>query len=1355
MITDSGDDDNDDDVELSEPLIDPNLLLYHIKTNTYKNLVQDIIYGVHIPDSLVGNVLGQIPMVRQLFDAIIERARQIMDIDDRLRIIINHPQLSTPLFFPLTKLADVKCEKIMDIISMYMQSNESLPFDNHLNINLGILHMPKGGTRSHITGLKSILNKKSVIQITNNDNMCLARSIIVAFLKLHTVSDEEWSTLHETLEPSQKLFPLYKRIWILKCIKKSDFQNLIKKRCKLQENCAELLCYFSGVSTEHMITLDNIKSFEETLHVGIIVFSYDHQLGIIYRDPSNCNDHLFILKVGEHFHSIVNLTGFFGSKKYCMACFKPYQKAFEHRCLYTCIACEIPNCTKETCIECTDCHILCKSEKCLINHKSIHGKRKKPICGKYYVCPLCKTFMLTKNRPREKHICGEFHCKICSKFTLRPHKCYVRGKKLKKPVQRFIFFDYESMVLPTGEHVPNLVVCRMSCNECNGEKTHCGNCSSKCNQCLDTDNTCPSCYLCEKIFSGTNAQDDFGKWLFSSQNSNTVCLAHNSKNYDSYFILEYLIKNCITPKIIFNGAKIMRLEVQRGLNIIFIDSLNFLPMKLSELPFTFGFSDLVIKGQFPHLLNVPENQNYNDSWPDKKFYSYELLKPDEKIKFDDWYNNQIHKTFNLQHELLLYCQNDVLILQKACLKFRQLYLDKFSIDPFSYTTIASLCMGVFKTCFITEKHEVVLQHNNDIVTVEGSQLGGHLKVKLNNSLIPSEELKNHGYTIIEDNFISTDIALIGDEYQNCDNYSNIAIKYLKYLEHRDNVVIQHAWSPSGEFCMPGSRIKFDGYIQSQSLCIDILGCWFHGCETCLKTKRLVGKNMACVNFQTRYYETCARSDRIKKAGYKHIQIWEHEIHYLLKTNPSMKTFFDNCNVVSRLHPRDALYGGRVNGFKLYHSVKSPEIIKYLDIVSLYPSRQKYCKFPLQHPEIITSNFKDIREYFGLAKVSILPPTDLLFPVLPFKADDGRLHFTLCQHCTQTLNNDECTCSDSQRMLTAVYVIEELKLALKHNYQIIQIHEVYHFEKTSQYDPLLKNDSLFNQYVDTFIKWKIEASGYPDHVTTETQKNEYINEIYDKEHIVLDKSNILNNTGLKYCSKMGANNLWGKLCEKNFMNQNAYFTSDQENQCIQCITDPNKQLINVKVLTQDVVLVTWRNKHEDIVEHVNGNVILACFVTCYGRIRLYEEMFKIGKNLLYVDTDSLLYSYNPENNDYSPTEGVSLGELKSELKPGEHIEQFITCAPKTYAYLTNFQNYCCKVKGFYLDGPTSEKINFTTMKKLLEKEIDSIETSCQRITKNKYTTKIHTIKQKKIYKFVYAKRRLMNNYETLPRGYRFS
>jgi hypothetical protein len=85
--------------------------------------------------------------------------------------------------------------------------------------------------------------------------------------------------------------------------------------------------------------------------------------------------------------------------------------------------------------------------------------------------------------------------------------------------------------------------------------------------------------------------------------------------------------------------------------------------------------------------------------------------------------------------------------------------------------------------------------------------------------------------------------------------------------------------------------------------------------------------------------------------------------------------------------------------------------------------------------------------------------------------------------------------------------------------------VFHYKETfkgNDPDP----EKLFNGYVNTFLKIKIEASGYPTGVSTDDEKNAYIEEIWVNEGIRLDKDEIKLNPALRTLAKLFLNSLYG-------------------------------------------------------------------------------------------------------------------------------------------------------------------------------------------------------------------------------------
>ena len=153
---------------------------------------------------------------------------------------------------------------------------------------------------------------------------------------------------------------------------------------------------------------------------------------------------------------------------------------------------------------------------------------------------------------------------------------------------------------------------------------------------------------------------------------------------------------------------------------------------------------------------------------------------------------------------------------------------------------------------------------------------------------------------------------------------------------------------------------------------------------------------------------------------------------------------------------------------------------------MYPDRQKYCRYPIGHPTIITENFKDVSNYFGFIMCKILPPKQLYFPVLPARIK-GKLLFTLCTACGES-KSGECFHTDDEKALDGTWVTLEVQQAIKQGYTILKTFEVWHFEQTSKYDKEKKSGGIFTSYIDMFLKGKQEASGYPSNVSTEEEKD---------------------------------------------------------------------------------------------------------------------------------------------------------------------------------------------------------------------------------------------------------------------------
>ncbi len=151
-----------------------------------------------------------------------------------------------------------------------------------------------------------------------------------------------------------------------------------------------------------------------------------------------------------------------------------------------------------------------------------------------------------------------------------------------------------------------------------------------------------------------------------------------------------------------------------------------------------------------------------------------------------------------------------------------------------------------------------------------------------------------------------------------------------------------------------------------------------------------------------------------------------------------------------MKPRDALFGGRTNAFKLYHKCKANENIKYIDYTSLYPYVQKYGVYPIGHPEIILENidYKN-KKYFGLVKCKLLPPQNLHLPVLLTRIENHLL-FPLCRTCCID-QAESCNHNDDERVISGTWCTLEVDKALEYGYKITDVDEVWHWSQSEQYD----------------------------------------------------------------------------------------------------------------------------------------------------------------------------------------------------------------------------------------------------------------------------------------------------------------
>ena len=1367
-------------------------------------------------------LMDLLPQLHVLFDTILSETRRTYGDAGVMRIYITHPQLESAIIVPPTYLGDLDSERILRKIDEVLYSSGSIPADDEIEINAAVVEYVTGSSRLAILDIdEDRINKRAIVTIQNKDNLCLPRAILVAYAHF-----------------CQKNNPTDENI--------KKYNRIRDGRLNFQRDEAIAMREIVGIP-DRAGTIDDVYLYEDYLKIAIVVIGARAGNSKVYPGSPKYEDKIFLYHHGDppntHFDTIVKVNALLNKSYYCEPCDKGFQNRNKHQCPNWCNICGRENCEQiGDWGKCPDCNKVCRSKECFVahrQHKRGKGKMKNilspSMCEQYWDCRECGEGM--KRIEKDKHECGEMTCVNCNQTYMlnEEHLCYMRCSASDVNHDKFIFYDFECNQ-ETGSHKPNFVVAHSICSQCEDypvtAEATCKNCGSRCMLCGVFNeqekewerNPCKGCGKRQTIFRGPDTKTLFCKWLVSKQHKNFTAIAHNARGYDSYFIYNYLISNSHAPDpVIFSGSKIMYMKVPTdGLNIRLLDSLNFLPMPLSALPKSFGLVELK-KGFFPHFYNTDEFQNnVLLNLPDVKYYDPDSMSKEKRDEFFQWYEEHKNDVFNFQTEMEEYCISDVNILLQACWKFRQLLkcqtgtktqvqdlqnlmimtIYENAIDSFSFLTIASVCMGIFRGKFLSETWSVLIsencvencKHERDCVCewIEGRLVNAStpLEILWNGKWEPRSKFK-----IVREKFVKSSIGLPPPHGYGCkDTHSKESLEWLAVVEKEwakegKLVEIQHARSPKGEkviTCQGLHKLvnyKVDGYLEldGEKYVYEYNGCNFHGCKTCFPHSRDSHMNNK-VSMEVRWKNTKLKEKRLKEAGYIVKSKWSCEF-VQDKLNEDVREFVESLNIQDPINLRDCYFGGRTNGIVLHKKFTNGEKGKYVDFTSLYPDILKYRKFPVGHPERIIRNFDNLMirpcegncfyhpctklhwelPYFGVMKVTVLPPTDLLYPVLPLKCND-KLKFPLCYKCACNESKERCECSDSERQFTHSYCTPELEVALNMGYTIQEVHEVLHWVETEMYDPVTKKGGLFTEYINTFLKLKQEASGYPTHIKTEEEKQAYIQQYLDHEGILLDKDSIVKNPGLRSLSKLALNSFYGKFGQRTNMKKTVFIKDIAT--LMQTLTDPKKVLLDFHIMNEDVIQVEYKNSLDFEGQSFKTNVVIAAFCTSWARLKLWSVMERLGDRVLYHDTDSIIFSV--KDGEYSPPLGPFLGQLTDELTckelgcsrencTGHWIEEFVSCGPKNYSFKVNTGEVVCKVRGFSLNYRSSLVLNFDSMKEALlcwkmnkPKEMITVKTEIRRSVK-----KMEVINRKieKHYGVVYDKRMVRPDFTTVPFGYR--
>ena len=1075
----------------------------------------------------------------------------------------------------------------------------------------------------------------------------------------------------------------------------------------------QLLVDRYGIEKKEIVDLDDIFTIQRMVHdYKLIVIDRNNWRNIIYKgDCGAQNLYIEFDSCGSdigHYNPIINMRGYTGLSYFCEKCHVGSNNRLKHVCRGSCKYCSATEECQQEVIKtlCSACNIIYPSNSCYLRHK------ENKICGYMKRCESCDQEWIT----RFHHDCSANRCRKCNLIVRNNHQCFIKPLDLHKLSEEdqasrvFIFFDIECYQKLEGSspgesyfiHAPMLLIC----------KTFCDYCISPSQLGVKTLDPCPFCGVGTHNIWGLNCIEIFGDYLYKElapkvekQKGYISVFAHNGKGYDFHFILQDLFKRSFyTTNIMMNGNKIMHLTVG---NVSFIDSLLFFAQSLSSLPKAFGIEEMAVKGFFPHHFNEPENWMYIGPYPDRKYYRPDMMKTEARDAFEKWYSEMImtNQVFDFKQDIIKYCLNDVEILACCCLAFRSKFIELNGLDPFSRCfTIAQVSLEVLRALYLEKE------------TLANTPKGS---------------------------------------YTNLRRRSRESLAWLDYQERslKTNIIREYKI---------GSRFA-DGFSPELNTVFEYFGCYWHGCHQCYPKDRHIQQTFRGDTLHTRHQNTQEKLNYYRSRGHNVISIWGCEAKAQTLGDIDFKNYFKErkkywylVDLHGHADIKESFFGGRTNNIRFYHRVRTNEEIKYIDVNSLYPFVLKIKEYPIGHPIVINENFDpSLQSYFGFVKCRILPPKDLYLPLLPSRVSK-RLIFTLCKACAE-LQMTECNHNEHDRSLIGTWTTVELKMALQQGYTILEFFEVLHYQKSSS--------SIFRGYIDKFLKIKHEASGWPHWCNDENSKNQFIQQVKEREDIQLDKEKIKKNPGMRFISKLLLNSLWGKLGQ-NPEKKQVEMIHDYDSYWKK-LTDSSIEIKSEVMVTDNAMLLQWKEREENLEYGPNTSLAVASFVTSYARLELYKMMIEVEKirtgSLLYFDTDSLVY-YR-ETSDREIPCGDHLGQFKDEITSeygsSAKIEEFVTCGPKNYAYKVRLPSgelkTVTKTKGITLNTLTLQMIDYEFMLEAAKKYIaGEDENQPTRVPQFNIISdshhNIHTKYFSKAYRVV-SKKRIVQHNCTFPYGFR--
>lgn len=436
--------------------------------------------------------------------------------------------------------------------------------------------------------------------------------------------------------------------------------------------------------------------------------------------------------------------------------------------------------------------------------------------------------------------------------------------------------------------------------------------------------------------------------------------------------------------------------------------------------------------------------------------------------------------------------------------------------------------------------------------------------------------------------------------------------------------------------------------------------------------------------------------------------------------------------------RKALRGGRTDTRCLHYKLSDEEIargcqIKYVDVVSLYPSCQLFYDYPIGTPKIYifderylpckyhyaptkmnTFNVCDCvpskrlkiykcqiverlfqprveeilsDDFFGVIFCDVKCPTNLYHPVL--------VHYDE--------STKKCIASLEDKYEEAFTSIE-IQKAIRKGYTVTKVYRMDYYKKAKG----LWNDELIDLFVDKTKYGKNTQESISEMIDGyRNMKEEVADDIADaiERSIRNEPNEWREDAARKVIAKTLLNSTWGKNVQRPVLPTHDFIHRNSEKFKLfrQKVIRGLIRVEDYSTYDDDVIKISTTMNQKTMSNRVKtfsgGFLTAGLFVPAYGRLVLYDQLEKLDERVLYHDTDSIIYIYDPEK--YNVRQGKLLGQWEEEdVSKNGNIIEYASFGPKSYALRTKNGDDVIKIKGISLKAAMSEKVNFQEFKRFV-------------------------------------------------------